>query len=136
MRDNHEGLPEILSVTERDGQYFCVVSVEISSVTRHIEFGIPLDDYRALKRITQTRPFDLMPGLNYRYFVVNSFGCTSGQNVIDASFRIELGRDAKNISAEIPEGLAKNLRWFFELSSFDQASHLKVTEPGKTEPCH
>ncbi len=129
MRDNHEGMPEILSVTERDGQYFTTVSVAILGVTRHIEFGIPLDGYRALKRITQTRPFDLMPGLNYRYFIVNSFGRIPGHEVSNAFFRIELDRESKQISAEIPEGLAKNLKWFFELSSFDQASHLQVTDP-------
>ena len=131
MRDNHEGLPEILSVSERDDQYFSTVSVAILGVTRHIEFGIPLDGYRALKRITQTRPFDLMPGLNYRYFIAHGFGRIPGREVSNAFFRIELGRDSKQISAEIPEGLAQNLKWFVELSSFDQASHLKITDPEK-----
>ena len=70
-----------------------------------------------------------MPGLNYRYFIVNGFGRIPGREVSNALFRIELGRDSKQISAEIPEDLAKNLKWFCELSSFDQASHLQVTEP-------
>jgi hypothetical protein len=131
MRDNHEGLPEILNVIERDGQYFSTLSVTILGMTRHIEFGIPLDGYRALKRITQTRPFDLMPGLNYRYFICDGFCRIPGRKVSNANFRIELGRDSKQIPAEIPEGLAKNFKWIFELSSFDQASHLKVTEPKK-----
>lgn len=128
MRDNHRGMPEIVAVTERDGCYFCVVSVEISGVVRHVEFGISLESYRALRRVLQIRPFDQMPGLRYRYFLTGGYG-RGNKGTANASFRVELGRDSREISEPIPEVLAKNLKWLMELTSFKQAAHLKITDP-------
>ncbi|MGB8352614.1 MAG: hypothetical protein WCD79_01870 [Chthoniobacteraceae bacterium] len=125
MRDNHQGLPEIIAVTERDGNYFGSVGATVGSETRAIEFGCTLDCYRALKRILQMRPFDKMPGVAYRYFFVPTSKRVAERRTVEVEFRIEQGKDAKRFPVEIPETLAANLEWFHALQDFSEASHLR-----------
>jgi hypothetical protein len=68
MRDNHEGMPEIVDAFEEGGQYFGVVGVEIGGKLRVFRFGVSRAGYRALKRVLQLRPFDSLPGLEHRYY--------------------------------------------------------------------
>jgi hypothetical protein len=71
MRDNHDRMPELLTAYERDGQFFGAAAVTLGSDCRQFEFGLPHTDYTALRRILQSRPFDQLPGLRYRYFVAS-----------------------------------------------------------------
>ena len=125
MRDNHQGLPEIVAVTERDGQYFGVVAVTIGGDTRNIEFGLTPDCRPALTRILQMTPFDRSPGVAYRFFFVPSFRKIPERRTVEVAFRIEQGSTAKQFPVEIPESLAANLEWFRKLSDFNAASHLR-----------
>jgi hypothetical protein len=126
MRDTHEGMPELLRAFERDASYFATVRVRLAGDTRDIEFGVPLDDYRALQRILQTRPFDQLPGLRYRYFIVSSIGRAS-EHTGRVAVRIEQGGDARQFPFEVPLSLARNLYWFARLKQFSDASHLHST---------
>jgi hypothetical protein len=131
MRDTHEGMPELLGAFERDGHYFSTVRVTLGE-TRDVEFGVPADEYRALRRIIQTRPFDEMPGLHYRYFIVSSIGST-GEQSATVYIRIEQGRSGRQFPFEVPLSLARNLFWFATLKDFADASHLHVTPVGTQE---
>ena len=126
MRDTHEGMPELLAAFEREGGYFGTVRVTLSDDMRDIEFGVPPEEYRALRHILQTRPFDQMPGLHYRYFIGHSIGRT-GEHSATIDIRIEQGRSGRQLPFEVPLLLARNLYWFAQLKDFSDASHLHVT---------
>jgi hypothetical protein len=108
MRDTHEGMPELLAAVERDGRYVATVRITFGSETRDIEFGVPFDDYKALRRMLQTRPFDPLSTLQYRYFVAGSIGRT-GKHSAKVDIRIEQGRDGRQFPFEMPLSLARNL---------------------------
>jgi hypothetical protein len=80
MRDNHEGMPEIVDAFEKDGQYFGIVGIQVSSESKQFQFGISSNGYRALKKILQLRPFDTMPGVKQRYFFAGSYGRIPGSS--------------------------------------------------------
>jgi hypothetical protein len=126
MRDTHEGMPELLSAYEREGSHFATVRVTLSGDSREIEFGVPIAEYRALRLILQTRPFDQLPGLHYRYFLSGSIGRSASKATV--GIRIEQGRDGRQTRFEVPLPLAKNLYWFIRLKDFEDASHLHVTQ--------
>ena len=58
MRDNHDRMPELLTAYERDGLFFGAIAVTLDTECRQFEFGLPHNDYMALRRILQARPFD------------------------------------------------------------------------------
>ncbi|MEJ7847460.1 MAG: hypothetical protein WKF92_05160 [Pyrinomonadaceae bacterium] len=117
-------MPEIIEVFEKDEHYFAVVEIEIDDVFKKFQFGVSRPGYLALKRCVQIRPFDMLPGLKYRYFYANSclpYG--TGKHLMKV--RIELNRDATTKQLEIPKDLHANFLWFDRLRSFDEASHLE-----------
>jgi len=131
MRDTHEGMPELFAAFERDGRYFATVRVTLGD-TRDIEFGVPFDEYRALRKILQSRPFDQMPGLRYRYFIDHAIG-RKGERSATIDIRIEQGRSGRQFPFEVPLSLARNLYWFAQLKDFSDASHLHVVPVAKQE---
>lgn len=128
MRDSHDQLPEIVSVSQRDRDFFATIGVAILNQTRQFEIGITPDCYLSMVRILQERPFDKLPGVAYRYFFVPSIRRLSKRDKVEADFRIEQGKVARQFQFEIPKALAANLMWFFELKDFALASHLRCVD--------
>ena len=122
MRDNHEGYPELITAYERDDHYFGVVGLTIDGETRKLEFGVTKKSYYALKRILTTRPFDKMPGLKYRYFLVDSVMLGPTYKI---AVRIELEKRGIQYYFEAPIDLIQNLLWFIRLKSFKDAHLLR-----------
>ena len=129
MRDNHDRMPELLTAYERDGQFFGAVAVTLGSECRQFEFGLPRDDYTALRRILQSRPFDQLPGLQYRYFIADSVSRTPGSSHVELSIRVEQGHTSRQFPFEVPQSLAANLLWFARLRDFTATSHLHAPPP-------
>ncbi len=127
MRDNHDGYPEILNLCERDGHYFGVVRIVHPSESATFEFGVSAAGYFALRRVLNTRPFDSMPGVLYRYFFRNAFLAATQpeQAMLPFDVRIEQGDSVRTLRFEGPTYLLANLLWFQELKSFEPAAHLK-----------
>jgi hypothetical protein len=72
------------------------------------------------------RPFEDLPGLEYRYFFVDSFGMPE----VDGgdcrmTVRIVVGDRGRNFDVAMPLDLVKNILWFCRLRSFDDAGHLR-----------
>jgi len=132
MRDTHESMPELLAAYERDGQYFGSVRITISGASRAFEFGVPFDGFRSLRRILQTRPFDQMPGIQYRYFIGGSIGPRAEDRAV-VDIRIEQGRDGRLMDFEVPLLLARNFYWFKKLKNYEDASHLHVIDEAAPE---
>jgi len=121
MRDNHDGLLEILDAFEKAGQYFGVVKVEIGGQSKKFSFGVSQAGYRALKKVLQLHPFDSLPGLKHRYFFARAYRSDSEHGM---QVRVEQGKDGKQVDALGPQDLLANLRWFSELRDFSEAAHL------------
>jgi len=126
MRDNHDGMPELLGAYEHDGHFFGAVAVTLGSECRHFEFGLPRSDYTALQRILQSRPFDQLPGLRYRYFISFAISRIPGTERAEVSIRVEQGRTSRHFDYEVPFSLASNLLWFARLKDFAAASHINA----------
>ena len=129
MRDNHHGYPELVATYERDGLYFGVVRVTLLSNSAAFEFGVGRRGYVALTRILQSRIFNQMPGVAYRYFFTGSYGRElKDDNSVTIAIRVEQGTASKNVDFESPVSLASNLRWFFSLTDLNEAAALKRIE--------
>lgn len=122
MRDNHEGMIEIVDAFEKDGHHFAIVE----KVSRRFQFGVSKEGYRVIRRAIQLRPFDMMPGLQYRYFYVHSQRAEIGTENYWMELRIELERDATKERIDIPKDLHANLLWFNRLENIDEAGYLEV----------
>jgi hypothetical protein len=97
MRDNHEGMPEIIDAYEKEGLYFGVVEITLGKICKQFQFGVSRDGYRALRRILQLRQFNAMPGLKDRHFFALSYGEISGSSDYKVGIRIEQGRDGRKL---------------------------------------
>lgn len=125
MRDNHDGLPEILDATEQEGRYFGFIQLERQTQKKRFRFGLSHDGYLALKRVLQLRPFDQMPGLRSRYFFVPTVRRLEGESVM-MTVRVEQGQSGKQVETEAMRELVANLMWFYELADLSQANYLEV----------
>jgi hypothetical protein len=128
MRDNHEGMPEIIDTFERDGSYFGIIGVEIDNIYKKFHFGVSYKSYLALKRILQLRPFDQMPGLKYKYFFSGSYYKIEDTSDGGVYIRIEQGRNGKEVDVRVTKDLLANLVWVSEVKSFDELAHLTEVE--------
>jgi len=125
MRDNHDGMLELIRAFEKDSHYFAIVEKDWGLETRTYQLGVSRKAYLVLQRIFQTRTFDMMPGLQYRYFYAGS--CRPLDSKTDLVFvRIELGRNSKTKQFEIPKELHANLLWFSQLENAYDAAYLET----------
>lgn len=124
MRDNHEGMPEIVDAFEQDNQYFGIVGIEISGELRKFRFGVSQAGYRALKRVLQLHPFDSLAGLKHRYYFAEAYWKLEGSSDCGMKIRVEQGKNGKQVDVRVPKDLLANLRWFAELKDFSGAAHL------------
>ena len=114
MRDNHEGLPEIIYAYEREDHFFCSIALTIGTETKLFEFGVSQESYRAIKRLLNMRPFEQFPGANYRYFYAGGW-----------DFRIEQEKRGRQFSVKAPKPLVANLMWFSMVKDFSELAHLR-----------
>lgn len=121
MRDNHDGMIEFLDAFEKEGHYFAKIELK----SRKYQFGISKAGYVTLKKAMQLRPFDLMPGLKYRYFYAGSNKGSNG-NDFTMQVRVELERDATKVELKIPKELHSSLFWFQRLEDLTQANYLEI----------
>ena len=127
MRDNHDKLPEILEALKENENFFCVVAMERAEQTRKFRIGISRESYLALKQLFETRPFDQMSGISYRYFFVPNVQRLNDGRVM-TTVRVEQGKNGKQIEIKTPKELFANLKWFFELDDWSKADHLLVRD--------
>ena len=133
MRDNHDGMPEIIDAFKENDEYFGVIGIKIGGVRKKFRFGVTRPSYLTLKRILQLRPFDQMPGLKHRYFYSEaSFRLvdtkTRELSECEISIRVEQGKNGKTVSLEAPEGLMQNLNWAKQIKDFSELAHLPEVE--------
>ncbi|MEP6705158.1 MAG: hypothetical protein ABJB34_10175 [Acidobacteriota bacterium] len=112
---------EFVDVFENDGQYF----VTIEKDSQRFQFGISRNSYRSISRAMQVRPFDMMPGLKYRYFYDGSQRRVGAEDY-SMDGRVELNRDATKKPISIPKELHSSLLWFSRRENLSDADYLKI----------
>ena len=119
--------PELIDAYEREGHYFGVVHLVFADGTSTVEFGVSMSGYFGLKRIFNARPFEQLPGVEYRYFFTGSFtgAVKPEQEVFDFGVRIEQGATGKTFEFSGPKSLLANLLWFAGLKSIEETLGLK-----------
>jgi hypothetical protein len=125
MRDNSEGMIELIDVLKINEGYFLIISVSKKSQRKLFRFAVTVIAYRVLRKILESRPLDNMPGLKYRYFWNGSMGKKTANEIL-LGIRCEVGEDGKVFHFEVPQSLAANLMWFNEIKTFDEAQHLSI----------
>ncbi len=125
MRDNSNGLPEILEAAEKEDLYYGFIGLARNDEHRKFRLGISREGYLALKRALQIRPFDQMPGVPCRYFFVPSVRRLGGERAM-IGVRVEQGRDGQQFDIEAPLDLVANLMWFYQLDDWLKAEHLMI----------
>ena len=133
MRDNHQGMPEILDALTENEQHFGVFAVEIKGVRKKFLFGVTRKGYLTLKKVLQLRPFDRLPGLKHRYFYAGgTFRLLDTETLelgdCEIAIRVEQGRNGRTISLPSPKELMQNLNWAQQLKDFSEAAHLAELE--------
>jgi hypothetical protein len=131
MRDNNEGLPEIIKTTSRDGSFFVIIKVKINEISKTFEIGISQKSFSYIKKILSYHPYDNLPGLVHEYYFVPSISKNSDNMTCKTIFRVVQGKNAKNFEFELTNELFANLLWFFELRNFEKTKYLKEIEENK-----
>jgi len=124
MRDNNDGLPEIIKAVKRDDYCFLHLSVTIDCITKSFEIGISKESFRYIIKILSYHPFDTLPGLKYKYYFVPSILKNADNLTCITQFRVVQGKNAKNFEFELTNDLFANLLWFFLLKDFEATKYL------------
>lgn len=129
MRDNREGMPEIIDAFKENEQHFGIIAIEINGRTKKFRFGVSRQSYLTLKKILQLRPFDLMPGLKHNYFFAGgSFRLVNVETLelgnCEITIRVEQNKNGKEITIPAPKELMQNLNWAKQMKDFNEATHL------------
>jgi hypothetical protein len=133
MRDNHQGMPEIIDAFTENDQHFGVFAVEINGISKKFRFGVTRKGYVTLKKVLQLRPFDMMPGLSHRYYYAGgTFRLVNTETLeladCEIAIRVEQGKNGKTISLQSPKELMQNLNWVKQLKDFSETAHLQEVE--------
>lgn len=130
MRDNHDGMPEIIDAFKENEQHFGVFAIEINGVRKKFCFGVTRQGYLTLKKVLQLRPFEMMPELKHQYFFAGSTYRIVDRETLELAdceiaIRVEQGKNCGTVSLEAPKELMQNLNWAKQLKDFSEISHLK-----------
>ncbi len=126
MRDNSVGMPELIDAYKREEESFGVVRVSISGELATFEFSVEPTGYKSLKRILQSKPHVVTPGVPYRYFFMGKYSRKRfGVEPVTFGVRIESGPNSKTFDFEGPTSLLANLIWFKDLKTIEETSGLK-----------
>ena len=125
MRSDRETLIEFIDAFEDRGHFFAVIQRR----GLRYKFGVSRNGYSSIKKAMQTRLFDTLPGLKYRYFYLNSQRGTSGTEDYWMEVRVELARDGGKVRIDIPQNLHANLLWFDRLENPDDAAQFEIPIP-------
>lgn len=129
MRDNNEGMPEIIDAFKENDCYFGVVAITVNDLTKKFRFGLSKQNYLTIRRILQFRPFDKLGGLRYRYFfsggsyrLINTETLELGD--CEITIRIEQNKNGKEFTFPATKELMQNLSWANQIKDFKEAEHL------------
>jgi hypothetical protein len=122
-------MPELMGAYERDGHQFAAVRIQLSTEAETVEFFVDPAGYESVRRIIQSRPFEAMPSVVYRYFFAGRYSRQKlGVDPVSFGVRVETERDAKTIDFDGPTSLLSNLLWFATIKTAAEVAHLRSTQ--------
>src|SRR5690242_7539115 len=125
MRDRDPLAPELLSAGREDRGSFGEVALDRGGNRGRFRFAVTPAALPVLQRILASRPFDAMPGVEYRYFYAGQSGSmTPVQHSL--LIRVEQGTNAKTLEFDAPRDLVGVLAWFRGLEQLSEAEHLRA----------
>jgi len=130
MRHNHNQLPELVTTVTEGSQFFGIIRLERDNQRAEFRIGLLADEFRAWKKVLQTRPFDPLNRNPCRYYFAPCASRREGKTF--GKIRIEQDRDGREFEIELPEHMIANLMWFLQLDDLTTASHLAL-EPTNSE---
>jgi hypothetical protein len=122
LRDDSDGMPELVRVLERNGHALGLVRITIGRDVRDLELPLTAATRAGFVRVLNVQPFDQMPGQPYRYFFARSIRRLESGDAAEVGIRVEAGRDAKNFDVIVPLEFAKNLVWLSELKDWSEVA--------------
>jgi hypothetical protein len=126
MRDNNEGMVELLGTTQPEPNvYGCQAQIILNEKPIRVQFGITQYEFVLLKKIATTRPFNSMKLSDYRYFFAGAYKKNDSNGKAAISVRIEQGVQHKQFWFEATERLLSNLLWLQEIKSIDEVKPLR-----------
>ncbi|MBN2755494.1 MAG: hypothetical protein JXR81_11635 [Candidatus Goldbacteria bacterium] len=125
MRDNSEGMPEIIKTYTENGNHFVVVGKTIDGINKSFAFWISEKAFVLINKVLSFYPFDKLLKDRYKYFFAGCIRKDSKKNTQYTDFRIEQGKNGKQFEFEVELQFLKNIIWFSELKDFEQVKHLK-----------
>ena len=91
-----------------------------------MEFSVDQAGYEALRKVLQSKPFAVTPGISHRYFFAGGVARQKlGGQPVTFHIRIESQGNAKTFDFSGPESLVANLIWFASLKEHTEVAHLK-----------
>lgn len=125
MRDNHNGLIELIGVSNANNIYSCIICLEINGEHLKLRFSIESIDYISLLKIMQFKPFENTGFAPYRYFFHLSYRKREN-NMATTSIWVEQQRVHKTFEFNITQKLITNLLWFNSLTDSESIKELIV----------
>jgi hypothetical protein len=130
VRDNSIGMPELLAAYERNGERFGAMRLLLEAGPAAVEFWVDEAGYGAMRRVLQTKPFAVTPGVPHRYFFTGQTGSMRVDGApVEFDIRIESQRDARTFKFSGPKSLVSNLVWFQGLKEHADLAHLQPFSP-------
>lgn len=130
MRDNSDGMVELLRTYDRDGRTFGLVRVTIGADTRPVEIPLSSTASAGFSRVVGLQPFDTMAGVQHRFFFARSVRRLEGEALAEVGIRVEVGPDAKTFDVKVPLEFASNLIWLAQVRDWNQLARLGVGGAG------
>ena len=128
MRDNSEGMVEIVRSYEYAGAWHGLVRVTINGERRSLDWPLNPPARSGFSHILNLRPFDDLPGAPHRFFFAASVRKLPGTDLAEVGIRVEVNGKGKQIPVEVPLEFAANLVWLSQARAWSEVSQLKVVD--------
>ena len=122
MRNNSEGMPELVRVFERAGQTLGEVRVSIGDDSQILDLPLTAAARAGFLKVLNLRPFDQMPGQQHRFFFARSTRRSESGDAAEIGIRVEVASNAKNFDVAVPLEFAANLVWLSELKEWSEVA--------------
>lgn len=115
MRDNNEGMIELLDISKSDNIYSSLIRMNVSGEYVKVRFGIETSDYNRLRRILEFWPFENTGAGKYRYFFTGGAGKDpDNEKLASIGVRVEQLDRHKQYEFCVSRWYASNIIWFYE----------------------
>lgn len=124
---NSSVLPQLylLSVSKNIDGAFAKVNTIFLDEEIIIRWGLDHFTYKNLKRAVSTRYFDKMPGLDYEYKLLITYGSNPKAKEFTGYLECILGKKHKTLEFPCSKPFIENIEWMSKIRSREQLEYLE-----------